>query len=63
MTNQNQQNRLITRDEAAAMLGLKPQTLAKWAHTKNRNLKMIKIGSAVRYRIADVEAFIKQNCV
>jgi len=57
----NNQNKLITREQTAAMLDLKPQTLAKWAHTKRGDLKMIKIGSAVRYRVADVEDFIEQN--
>ena len=56
-------NRLITRDEAAEMLGLKPQTLAKWAHTKQSDLKMIKIGSTVRYRVADVEEFIEKSYI
>ena len=61
MNNQTNQNRLITRDEAAEMLGLKPQTLAKWAHTHRCRLKMIKIGSRVRYRVSDVEGFIEES--
>jgi len=61
MTTQQHPKRLITRDEAADMLGLKPQTLAKWAHTNRCNLKMIKIGSRVRYRVADLEEFIEEN--
>jgi len=61
MNHHENQNRLITRDEAAEMLGLKPQTLAKWAYTNRCNLKMIKIGSRVRYRVADVEDFIDEN--
>lgn len=56
-------NGLITRNEAAEMLGLKPQTLAKWAHMNRCNLKMIKIGSRVRYRVADVEGFIDESYV
>lgn len=53
--------RLITREEAAAMLGLKPATLAKWASTHRCRLKVLKIGSRVRYRVTDVEEFIEEN--
>jgi len=59
----NKENRLlITRSEAAEILGLKTQTLAKWAHTNREGLKMIKVGSRVRYRISDVYDFIENNC-
>ena len=52
---------LITREEAAAMLGLKPATLAKWASTHRCRLRMVKVGSRVRYRVTDVEEFIEEN--
>ncbi len=49
---------LLTRQEAATMLGLRPQTLAVWAMT-GRNLPYVKLGrKVVRYRREDVEAFI-----
>jgi len=55
--------RLCTRKEAAAILGLEPQTLAKWAMT-GRNLPVIRIsGRAVRYNLADIEAFIERCTV
>jgi excisionase family DNA binding protein len=48
----------LTRQEAATMLGLRPQTLAVWAMT-GRNLPYVKLGGkVVRYRREDVEAFI-----
>ena len=51
---------LINRKEAAASLGLAPQTLAKWAMT-GKNLPVIRLGNrAVRYRRGDVEDFIKK---
>ncbi|WP_411845694.1 helix-turn-helix domain-containing protein [Roseibacillus persicicus] len=52
---------LLTREEAAKLLGLKSATLAKWAHTHRCRLKMIKLGSRVRYRVSDVEEFINEN--
>lgn len=54
---------LLTREQVAAMLGIKSQTLAKWACTHRHNLPFVKIGSAVRYRRNDVEAFIAQQTV
>jgi len=61
MNNQNNANRLITREEAAEILGLKPQTLAKWACLKRGDLKMVKLGRSVRYRLKDLEEFIEEN--
>ncbi len=53
---------LLTRAEAAEMLGLKPQTLAVWALT-GRFLPVVKLGRAVRYKRSDVEQFIEQQTV
>nr|WP_279197190.1 helix-turn-helix domain-containing protein [Ralstonia mannitolilytica] len=54
---------LLTREQVAAMLGIKTQTLAKWACTHRHNLPFVKVGSAVRYRRNDVEAFIARQTV
>jgi excisionase family DNA binding protein len=53
-------NKLITRKEAAEILGLKPNTLAVWA-TEKRNLPYYKIGSSVKYKLSDIEQFIFKN--
>ena len=58
MNRVKERDQLITREEAAEILRVKPQTLAKWAHTKRYDLKMVKVGSRVRYRICDIENFI-----
>jgi len=58
---QRDPNRLINRQEAADILGLKPETLAKWACRRQYGLKMVKIGARVRYRLGDVESFIEDN--
>jgi hypothetical protein len=52
---------LLTRVEVADLLQIKPQTLAKWASTNRYELRFLKIGSRVRYRLADVLAFQSQN--
>lgn len=54
---------LLTRDEAAEFLGVKPQTLAVWAATKRYPLPHIKVGSRVRYRRSDLERFLDQRTV
>ena len=54
-------NKIITRKEAAEILGLSPQTLAKWAMT-GKNLPVIKLGNrTVRYLYADVMSFIESR--
>ena len=54
-------DKLLTRNEAAKLLRLTPQTLAKWA-MYNRNLPVIRLGlRAVRYRLSDVESFIRNS--
>lgn len=54
---------LLTRDEAAEYLNVRPQTLALWHSTGRYALPVIKVGRAVRYRIADLEAFIASRTV
>ncbi len=54
---------LCTREQAAEYLGVKPQTLAVWATTKRYHLPMVKVGSLVRYRLADLEKFLESRTV
>ena len=56
-------DRLLTRKQAAEILCIQPQTLAKWA-SKNgpeRGLPFIKIGSSTRYRREDILSFIENG--
>jgi len=54
---------LLSREEAAAYLDLKPQTLACWASTRRYNLRFVKVGRNVRYRKADLDRFIEARTV
>ncbi len=54
---------LLTRDEAAAFLGIKPQTLAVWLSAGRYSLPCIKVGRLVRYRLRDLEAFLESRTV
>ncbi|MCF8324403.1 MAG: excisionase [Bacteroidetes bacterium B1(2017)] len=55
----NQQ--VFNRKTAAKYLGVSPNTLAVWACTKRYNLKYIKMGRAVRYRLHDLEKFVEER--
>jgi excisionase family DNA binding protein len=52
---------LLTPDEVANYLGVEHGTLAVWRCTGRYNLPHIKIGSKVRYRMEDIEAFIEER--
>jgi hypothetical protein len=56
----NDPNRMLSTEEAAAFMGLQPCTLAAWREDGSQpDLPFFKIGKAVRYRCADVLAFIE----
>jgi excisionase family DNA binding protein len=54
---------LLTRDEAAAYLGLQPQTLALWASVGRYDLPFIKVGRLVKYRKSDLDAYLDRHTV
>ena len=54
---------LLTREQAAAYLGLAPQTLAVWAITGRYSLPTIKVGRCVRYRQSDLDAWLASRTV
>ncbi len=58
-----QQEALFTREAAARYLGVKPATLATWSCTRKYRLKYIKVGSLVRYRLEDLNAFLAARTV
>jgi excisionase family DNA binding protein len=56
-------DKLLTRREAADLLGISPETLTIWACTKRYPLPYVKVGRSVRYRRTDLEAFIESRTV
>lgn len=54
---------LMTREEAAAYLRIRPQTLALWLATGRHCIPCTKIGRVCRYRKSDLDAFIEQRTV
>lgn len=51
---------LLSRKEAAVYLGVAEGTLAVWKSTGRYKLPILKIGRLVRYRIADLDAFLER---
>ncbi len=53
-------NPLLTQEEAAGLLCLSPTTLKKWRRTR-RGPRYYRLGSAVRYKREDLEAFVSES--
>lgn len=53
--------RLWTREEAAAYLNLKVKTIDAWRVSGKNSIPFVKMGSAVRYRKSDLDAWIAAN--
>ncbi|MBG0846861.1 helix-turn-helix domain-containing protein [Pseudomonas chengduensis] len=49
---------LLTPEQAAQVLGLSVKTLATWRSTGRHALSFIKCGSRIRYRRADLDAWL-----
>ena len=54
---------LLTRAQAADYLGVAVQTLAVWASTGRYGLRYIRVGRNVRYRRADLDAFLERRTI
>ena len=55
--------RLLTRKQAAEILGVAVGTLANWQSTGYKKLPHLKIGHHVRYRLSDLEAWLDNTCM
>ena len=52
---------LLTPEDVADLLGVAVATLAIWRCTGRYDLPYVKSGRLVRYRLADVEAFVESR--
>jgi len=55
--------RLLSPDEVAEILGVKPETLSYWRCTKRYPLPYVKVGRLTKYRPEDVSKFIENRTV
>jgi len=54
---------LLDERAAAEFLGLRPNTLSVWRCSRRYPLPWVRIGSRVRYRFRDLEAFVRARTV
>ena len=54
---------LVDEKRAGELLGVSPKTLSVWRCTRRYPLPYVKIGKAVRYRLSDIEKFIRSRTV
>ena len=55
--------KLLNDDQAADLLGIRPQTLAVWRMTGRHSLPFVRVGRAVRYRMSDLLAWLDSRTV
>ena len=54
-------NKLLTPQQASERLGVAAQTLQLWRTTGRYDLPYVKVGSNVRYKPEDIDAFIESR--
>lgn len=52
---------LLDEKKAAEVLGLSPGTLSVWRSTGRYKVPFIKVGHLVRYRLADLDAWLESR--
>jgi excisionase family DNA binding protein len=52
---------MLTPEQAADYLGVKPQTLAVWRSTARYAVPFVRVGRLVRYRKADLDRFLDRR--
>ena len=52
---------LLTNDQAATFLNLRPQTLTNWRSTRRYPLPYIRFGRCIRYRLSDLKLFVERH--
>lgn len=53
--------RFLSSDQAAEYLGVAPQTLRAWRYLKRYALPYTRVGRLVRYRVADLDAWLESR--
>ena len=55
------QDPLLSRREAANILGVKETTLAVWHSTGRFNIPVVKVGSLAKYKLSDLQKFLNKR--
>lgn len=62
-TNIQDLERLLTPTEVSKALCVDVETLNIWRATNRYNLPYVKVGRLVRYRLSDLQSFIRSNVI
>ncbi|QGZ54305.1 helix-turn-helix domain-containing protein [Paraburkholderia acidiphila] len=54
---------VLTPEQAATYLSINEHTLAQWRSNRQQRIPFVKIGGRVRYRKADLDAWIQSRVV
>ena len=60
-TSESSRKELLSPEQVANILGLAEKTLRNWRCTNRYHLPFMKVGTIVRYRAKDVDAFIEAH--
>lgn len=51
----------LTEKQVAKLLGISPRTLQAWRYRGGHTPQFIKVGRAVRYRLGDVQTWLRER--
>lgn len=54
--------KLLSQEEAAVVIGVKPTTLSSWRHY-GKGPRYVKVGRSARYKLQDIENWLDQQAV
>lgn len=54
---------LLSTEDAAIYLGISSRTLETWRCKQRYDIPYVKIGSVVRYKISDLDDYIRKNTI
>ena len=54
-------DQLLSRKQAAAFLGISPDTLATWKCRKKHSIPIVRVGSLAQYKLSDLRHFIEER--
>ncbi len=57
------QSNLLTTEEAAAYLGVKPRSLEVWRCVKRYGIPYVKVGRLIKYRQSELDAWLASRTI
>ncbi len=63
MNRENNIEKLKSASETASILGLKESTLAQFRWRGDKRLPWVKLGTTIRYKPSDIQAYIERSTV